>query len=99
MRQRLWVLWYRLRDLPVQRIAIGVGLTLVVVVAVPPLRRAAAMAASRTILVVSSPFAPSIRGCEALPQTSKVLAADGTEVGRLGREERRPAALRDLPPH
>jgi penicillin-binding protein 1A len=66
---------------------------------VPPFRRAAANVASKVFLFVASPFAPSIGGFEALPRASRVLAADGSEVGLLGSEQRDLVTLRSLPPH
>src|SRR5207244_9539333 len=99
MGERLSLLWLRVRDLRWRRIALVSFLVLVVVMAVPPLRRAAAAAASRVVLVVVSPFAPSISGFDDLPQASKVVASDGTVVGRLGNEEHQPVELDRLPPH
>src|SRR5437588_2928499 len=99
MGERLSSLWLRVQDLRWRRIALVSFLILFVVMAVPPLRRAAAAAASRVVLVVVSPFAPSISGFDDLPQASKVVAADGTVVGRLGKEERQPVELRHLPRH
>lgn len=99
MRTRLELWWLRVRELPWRRIALGTTFVLFVIVAVPPFRRAAAAVTSRVVLVAISPFAPSISGFDQLPQASKVVAADGTVIGRLGREERQPADLRRLPPH
>src|SRR5437763_3251923 len=99
MGERLSLLWLRVQDLRWRRIALVSFLVLVVVMAVPPLRRAAAAAASRVVLVLVSPFAPSISGFDDLPKASKVVASDGTVVGRLGKEERQPVDLRRLPPH
>src|SRR5204863_9208755 len=99
MRARLELSWLWVRELPWRRIALGTFLALVVVVAVPPFRRAAAAVTSHVVLTVVSPFAPSISGFDELPQASKVVAADGTVVGRLGKEERQPAQLPHLPPH
>src|SRR5947208_8870261 len=99
MRARLELWWLWVRELPWRRIALGTFLALVVVVAVPPFRRAAAAVTSRVVLTVVSPFAPSISGFDELPHASKVVAADGSVVGRLGKEERQPAQLDRLPPH
>src|SRR5438270_1509835 len=96
MRLAIW--WYRIRDLPWRRILAGAALALAVTVAVPPLRRAANFAASRAVLFVVAPFAPGISGFDDLPRASRVLAADGSEVGRLGTEERQVVKLRQLPP-
>jgi len=99
MRARLELWWLWVRELPWGRIALGTVLALIVVVAVPPFRRVAATVTGRVVLVVVAPFAPSISGFDQLPQSSKVVAADGTVVGRLGNQERQPVALRRLPPH
>ena len=88
-----------MRELPWGRIALGAGLALGVVVAVPPLRQAAANATSRVVLTVAAPFAPSISGFDTLPQASKVVAADGSVIGRLGNEERQPVDIHHVPPH
>src|SRR5207248_2428282 len=99
MRARLELWWLWVRELPWRRIALGTFLVLIVVVAVPPFRRAAATVTGRVALAVVSPFAPSISGFDDLPQASKVVASDGTVVGRLGKEERQPVDLRRLPRH
>src|SRR5947209_17125518 len=99
MRTRLEMWWLRIRELPWLRIGLGALFALIVVAAVPPFRRTAAAVTSKIALTVVSPFAPSIGGFDALPQASKVVAADGSVVGRLGREERQPADLHHLPPH
>jgi penicillin-binding protein 1A len=98
MRGRLELWWLRVRELPWRRIALGTFIVCAVVVTVPPLRRAAAAAAGRAVLVAVSPFAPSISGFDDLPQASKVVAADGRVVGRLGNEEHQPVDLHRLPP-
>ena len=75
-------------------------LVLFLVAVVPPLRRAAAMALSKVVLTLSSPWAPSIGNFKELPQPSRIVAADGTELARLDNGERRePVHLKDLPPH
>src|SRR5438270_50568 len=99
MRQRLSLWWLAIRDLRWRRVALGAFLAFLVILVVPPLRRPAAAAASRVVLAVVSPFAPSISGFDDLPQASKVVAADGTVIGRLGKEERQPVELRHLPRH
>src|SRR3954466_6917905 len=99
MRDRLETSWLWARELPWGRIALGTLLTLIVVVVVPPFRRTAAAVAGRAVLIVVSPFAPSISNFDALPQASKVVAADGTVVGRLGNEEPQPVDIHRLPPH
>ena len=87
---------------PWRRILLVTGVVLAIVVAVPPLRRAAALAASRVVLFVASPLAPDISGFEALPSTTKLLAADGsvlTELDTPTGGKRRPVRLRALPDH
>ena len=67
---------------------------------IAPLRRATTLFASRVIVVVGAPLAPSIKGFEDLPQPTKVLAADGSLLGTVsGGEAREPIALKDLPDH
>lgn len=99
LRDRLSLWWFRFRDLPWLKISLGAVATFAVIATVPPLREATAAFAGRVVLTVMSPFAPSISGFQDLPQASKVLAADGTEVGRLGGEERHPVELSRLPAH
>jgi penicillin-binding protein 1A len=99
MRDRLDMWWLRARELPWGRIGLGTLLTLAVIVAVPPLRRAAATVTGRAVLIAVSPFAPSINGFDSLPQASKVVAADGSVVGQLGQEEHQPVDIHRLPPH
>ena len=91
MTARLSLWWLRLRELRWRRIALGGLLTVGVVAVVPPLRRVAGDAASRAILFVASPFAPDVSGFRDLPQATRVLAADGSEVARLGDQERHPS--------
>jgi penicillin-binding protein 1A len=84
---------------PWAALAAGAVLVLLVIGVVPPFRRAAANAASKAFLFVVSPIAPSIRGFDALPRASRVVAADGSEVGMLGDEQRELVSLRSLPRH
>ncbi|MDQ3897316.1 MAG: penicillin-binding protein [Actinomycetota bacterium] len=97
--ERTPVVWERIKGLP--WLAIGGGLLgcAVLIAAVAPLRRAVANVTSKVILVAASPFAPDIKGFEDLPDASKVLAKDGTDVGLLGTEQRDPVRLSRLPPH
>ncbi len=72
----------------------------IVIGAVAPLRRAAAVALSKVVITAASPFAPDIRGFHALPTTSKILAVDGSDLGDLsGAPRRDPVGLDRLPPH
>lgn len=92
------MVWERVKKLPWLAIGGGVLGCLVLVAAVAPLRRAVANAASRVLLVAASPFAPNIKGFDALPDASRVVAKDGTDVGLLGTEQRDPVRLDQLPP-
>jgi membrane peptidoglycan carboxypeptidase len=89
--------WWR--RLPWGAIAAGTAAVLLLVALVPPLRSLAANVASKVILFVASPLAPSTGGFDDLPGASRVLAADGSEVGLLGIEQREPVRLSTLPPH
>ncbi|MDQ4132502.1 MAG: penicillin-binding protein [Actinomycetota bacterium] len=81
------------------RIAAGIVAALLVIGLVPPFRQVAAAITSKVVLFVASPLAPSIENFESLPRASRVLAADGAEVGLLGGEPREPVPLQSLPPH
>ncbi|MGQ0521574.1 MAG: transglycosylase domain-containing protein [Actinomycetota bacterium] len=73
---------------------------LVVIGAVPPLRRAAAVVSSRVVLFVLAPLAPGIGNFDDLAQGSKVLAADGSLLAELdGAQRREPVRLDALPEH
>jgi penicillin-binding protein 1A len=75
------------------------ALVLFVVALVPPLRRAAALGASKVILTLASPLAPGIGHFKDLPQASKIMAADGSLITELdGSQRRQPVRLKDLPP-
>jgi membrane peptidoglycan carboxypeptidase len=100
--ERLASAWRRLRSLPWGRIALGSVAIVAIIAVVPPLRRAAVVAGSRVILFVASPLAPDIGSFEDLPETTRVLAADGSVLAELntptgGRRE--PVTLRRLPAH
>jgi membrane peptidoglycan carboxypeptidase len=93
--ERSPMVWERVRGLPWLALAGGlIGLVLLVAL-VAPFRRAA----SKVVLVVASPFAPDIKGFEDLPDASRVVAKDGSDVGLLGTEQRDPVPLSQLPPH
>jgi membrane peptidoglycan carboxypeptidase len=78
----------------------GVALALVLIVAIPPVRRAAAMVTSKAIVFVASPLAPDIADFEQLAQTSKLVAADGSVIAELDKSERRvPVEVEKLPDH
>ena len=81
------------------KVGAGFLVALFVIGIVPPFRRAAASALSKVVLVVASPLAPSVGDFESLSRASRVLAADGSEVGLLGTEQRELVALSSLPRH
>jgi penicillin-binding protein 1A len=88
------------RDLPWRVIALAAVGLLAVIAAVPPLRAAAANVTARSILFVASPFAPDVGGFERLPETTRVLAADGSVLAELDDGETRdPVRLGELPEH
>jgi penicillin-binding protein 1A len=90
----------RIRYLPWRFIVPAAFAVLALIAAVPPLREATANAATRTILLVARPFAPDIGGFERLPQTTKVLAADGSVLAQLDNgQNREPLQLKSLPAH
>ena len=73
---------------------------MVLIAVIPPLRRAAALVASKAVLILFSPLAPDLGNFQGLSQGSKVLAADGSLVGEVdGAQRREPARLDALPPH
>ena len=77
----------------------GAVLLLFLIAVVPPFRSAATFAASKVILVVTTPFAPSVKGLNTAPESSRVLAADGSLLGTFEEGERIPIKVGDLPPH
>ena len=82
------------------RTAAGAAALLLFLIAViPPLRSAATFAMSKVILVVTTPFAPSVEGLNTAPASSKVVAADGSPLGTFEEGERIPVRVADLPPH
>ncbi|HET9771824.1 MAG TPA: transglycosylase domain-containing protein [Acidimicrobiia bacterium] len=77
------------RRLPWRRIGIGTAVAVILLVAVPPLRRAVSLATSRAILWVASPITPFVPDFDKLPDTTHVLAADGSELASLSGEDGR----------
>ena len=78
----------------------GTLLVLILVVAIPPLRKAAALGVSKAIVFVASPLAPDIADFKQLPQTTKLVAVDGSVVAELDKSERRvPITVDALPEH
>ncbi|MDQ3944309.1 MAG: penicillin-binding protein [Actinomycetota bacterium] len=80
---------------------LGTAVFVLVVGAVPPFRRAAAMASSRAVLWLASPLTPIVPDFDALPVTTAVLAADGSVIAELSGEDGRRAVLdiSDVPVH
>jgi penicillin-binding protein 1A len=89
----------RLRSLPWGRIGLGSAAVVFIIAVVPPFRSAAASVTSKIILTLATPLAPGTKGFEELSKASRVVAADGTEIGQLGGEQREPLKLDQLPPH
>ena len=61
-----------------RRVSLALLFALAITIAVPPLRRGAALVASKAVLLALSPFAPDIGGFHDLPAPSRIVAADGT---------------------
>src|SRR5690349_10072087 len=95
-RERLGLTRDRLRQ-----IGIGTLVGLFLVVAVPPLRRAASFTTSRLILWAAAPITPFIPDFHRLPDTTRVLAADGSVLADLSGEDgnRQAVTLDTLPDH
>lgn len=75
-------------------------LAVVALVALTPMRGVAARVASRIILFLAAPIAPNVSDLKSLPQSTEIVAIDGTVLARLDRSERRVAVkLGDLPDH
>jgi len=82
-----------LRRIPWKPALLGAAVFVLVVGAVPPFRRAAAMASSRAVLWLASPLTPIVPDFDALPVTTPVLAADGSLIAELSGEDGRRAVL------
>ena len=90
----------RLKALPWLKIAGATLVALLVIGLVPPLRRGFALGTSKAILFVASPLAPPIADFKKLPETTRLLAVDGSLVSELDKAERRAAIeLEVLPEH
>ncbi len=89
----------RLRAHRLRTAAAALAILLFLVAVVPPLRYVATIAASKAILVLTTPFAPSVKGLNTAPQGSKVVAADGSALGNFDEGERIAIRVADLPPH
>jgi len=81
--QLLHVVWDRAARLPWRRMGIGFAVVVALLVTVAPLRRAAALGTSRVILWLASPITPFVPNFDDLPDTTRVLAADGSELAAL----------------
>jgi penicillin-binding protein 1A len=79
----------------------GVALLLLVVIgAIPPLRRVALAGTAKAILFVASPFAPDVVDLDQLPGGATLVAADGSPLGQLGAQGKRVAIkLAAVPDH
>jgi membrane peptidoglycan carboxypeptidase len=78
----------------------GIALALIVIAVVPPLRKGAALGLSKAIVFVASPLAPNIADFKQLPQTTKIVAVDGSTIAELDKSERRvPVTIDALPDH
>ncbi|HVW31367.1 MAG TPA: transglycosylase domain-containing protein, partial [Acidimicrobiia bacterium] len=84
-----------------RRIGTASLIALVVLVAVPPLRRVVSLATSRVILWAASPITPFVPDFHRLPDTTRVLAADGSVLADLSGEDgrRESVDLAALPDH
>jgi penicillin-binding protein 1A len=78
-----------LRRWPWRRIGVGTVIAVVALVAVPPLRRAVSLGTSRLILWAATPITPFVPDFHRLPDTTRVLAADGSELADLSGEDGR----------
>src|SRR5258708_20104985 len=88
----------RFLRLPSGRVWLGLAAVLVVIGVVAPLRRGASNALSRVIFLAATPLAPSVAGFSDLPQPTKLLAADGSELARIdGTQGSRAVTLKSLP--
>src|SRR4051794_18202209 len=74
---------------PWRRIGIGVVAVVVLLVAVPPLRRAVSFGTSRLILWAASPITPFVPDFHRFPDATKVLASDGSELAALSGDDGR----------
>src|SRR5688500_9492061 len=92
---------WRVPHLPWRRIAVGFAVFVLLMVAVPPLRRAVAFGTSRAILWAASPITPFVPDFDQFPETTKVLAADGSEIAALSGEDgrRQVVPLDTIPEH
>ncbi len=92
----------RLATWPWRNIAIGTLVAILLIAFIPPLRRVVFLAAGNVILFVATPLAPRTADFSQLPNTARLLAADGSVIGDLSKEGARggePVKLKSLPAH
>ncbi|MDP9441730.1 MAG: penicillin-binding protein, partial [Actinomycetota bacterium] len=90
----------RLRALPWLKITGATLVALLVIGLVPPLRRGFALGTSKAILFLASPLAPPIADFKKLPETTRLLATDGSLISELDKAQRREGIEFDaLPEH
>ena len=83
----------RLAQAPWRRIGIGALAVVFLLVAVPPFRRAVAFGTSRLILWAAAPITPFVPDFHRFPDTTRVQAADGSELAALSGEDGRRQVL------
>src|ERR671927_438408 len=90
-----------MRNLPWRRIDSGIAVVVALLTVVAPLRRAVAFGTSRMILWMASPITPFVPDFAKLPDTTRVLAADGSELADLSGDNghRQIVELNTIPDH
>ena len=90
----------RLRSVPWRIVLPAAVFVLGVIALVPPLRTAAANTTAAMILWVAAPLTPPVGDLDRLPETTRILANDGSLIAELDSgEDRTPVELDDLPDH
>ena len=90
----------RLRSVPWRIVLPAVVFVLAVIALVPPLRTAAANTTTAVILWVAAPLTPPVDDLDRLPETTRILASDGSLLAELDSgEDRTPVELGQLPDH
>jgi membrane peptidoglycan carboxypeptidase len=92
---------FHLPALPWRRIAAGFAVAVAVIVVVPPVRRAIAFGTSPILLWLASPITPFVPDFANLPATTRLLAADGSELALLSGDNgrRQVVELDAIPEH
>ena len=95
------VVWHQAARLPWRRIGLGFAVVMFLLVTVAPLRRAAALGTSRVIMWLAAPITPFVPDFDTLPATTRVLAADGSELAALSGDNgrRQIIELNAIPEH